>query len=273
MSPALSAVPLAFLISNGERPNSTHLASQLAEHFRLRVVEPVFVTTETLLDSDVVDQNAFRARHLRSATTGEVGCAIAHRNALSSFLETSDAWCLVFEDDARIEAVCYLRERSKVYASVFSQERPTLVNLNENAVPTRPARRPKDAPQLSVPPAPPYPATAYAINRAAAALFVSQQTPIRSQADWPRTVEKVWFYVDQHSSVTEDTDIASSIDAKGERSLVSIGTKLSVWSGTWFVLHRAAYGGLRNYWRWLILPRLAFHGDTLLARFSSILRH
>ena len=263
---------LAFLISDGSRPGSQALAQDLSEIFELQLVSPVYVTEREAQEKELLDASAFLAFHLRSPTLGEIGCALAHRQAQQRLAASEGNLAAIFEDDAQIEDSTHLSNRLTVYEHLCSRDLPTVINLNQNALPLRLGLSGSHPTGLSQALTPPYPATAYVINRTAAQLFVTSQTPIRSQADWPRTRMAVSYLVDRQSSVYEDLRLASSIDTHGTREVINATRKLRMWTGLWFWQFREYFPSLRHYWKWHPYARLVHHADSVVRRFWKVPR-
>jgi len=259
----------AFLISDGTRPGSSRLASALAEVFELHLIPPVFVTQSDIEDMGLVNKPAFLAYHLRLPTTGEVGCALAHRGAQERMIELNLHSAAVFEDDAQIRDTLDLANRLGTYESMCSQPTPTLVNINRNAIPKRLQTRAVSAVGVHEALTPPYPATAYVLNIGAARAFTSAQIPIRSQADWPRTSTKVRYFVDRLSPVSEDQTIDSRIDTAESRLAVPALRKASMWTGLWYRKHRYEFPTWHHFWSWHPRARIIHHADGILQRFAS----
>lgn len=255
----------AFLISDGTREGSHELAARLSSLFELELIAPVFISADQAFDSAVIERRSFIARHLRAPTLGEIGCALAQRSAQARLLELRLDSAAIFEDDARIEDIHQLARRIDTYESVCRRTDPVLINLNRDAIPRKIGRKTHSVSGLTQTFTPPYPATAYAINRSAAHAFVAAQTPISSQADWPRTPENVTFYVDRKSSVFEDQTIPSRIDDHGSRARIPWGIKARMWSGLWFLEHRNQFPTFSHYVNWLPKARLIYHCDRLFS--------
>jgi len=253
----------AFLISDGGRQGSSLLAEQLSTVFDLELIAPVFLSAHHTLDETIVDRKSFIAKHLRDPTLGEIGCALAHRAAQERVLELGLQSAAIFEDDASILDVGQLKKRMGIYEAACRGPKPILINLNREAIPRRIERRSRIASELAQAFTPPYPATAYALNLSAAQAFVTSQTPIRAQADWPRTRESIMFLVDRQSPVLEDRSLASRIDTHGDREQIPWSVKARMWSGLWFLEHRNEFPSFRHYVNWLPRARLTYHCDRL----------
>ncbi len=255
----------AFLISDATREGSQELSDCLSTVFDLDSVAPVHISRGESLDTKVVDRASFVAKHLREPTLGEIGCALAHRAAQTRLLKEGLELAAIFEDDARVLDPERLSRRLSVYEEVCSQPFPVVVNLNQDAIPRTFEWPPNTVHDLAQAVTPPYPATAYVVNRPAAAAFVTAQTPISSQADWPRTRNHVKFFVDRFSSVME-AKIPSSIELREHRGTIPWQTKTQVWSGLWYLKYRRQFPSFWHYVTWLPKARLAFHLDRMTAR-------
>jgi len=258
----------AYLISDGSRPGSWALARDLSEVFDTKLISPVFVSDRQVEDEGLIDARAFRAYHLRQPTLGEIGCALAHRQAQQHFVDSSLTTAAVFEDDARIGDTSILLSRTGIYEKLCSSEIPTLVNLNRDAIPTRLEQASSDNMNVSRALTPPYPATAYVLNRSAADAFISSQTPVRSQADWPRTQTAISYFVDRNSSVFEDRDITSSIDDQEIREQIPNHRKLRMWTGLWYWQFHKFFPSFHHYWNWHPRARILHHADAAVLKFG-----
>ena len=259
----------AFLISDGTRPGSRQLADDLANVFELHLISPVLVTQTDIEDMGLVNRSAFLAYHLRPPTTGEVGCALAHRGAQERMIELNLHIAAVFEDDAQIRDTRLLTNRLGIYETLCAQRTPTLVNINRYAIPKKLQNRAVFAVGVHEALTPPYPATAYVLNVDAARAFTSAQIPISSQADWPRTTTKVQYCVDRLSPVSEDKTIDSRIDTAESRQAVPALRKASMWTGLWYRKHRYEFPTWHHFWSWHPRARIIHHADGILQRLAS----
>lgn len=258
----------AFLISDGTRDGSKRLAHTLAEMFDLHIIPPVIVTHRDCEDPALVNKSSFLAYHLRLPTTGEVGCALAHRHAQERMIKLSIDTAAIFEDDAHIEDAQAFSQRICIYGALCSRDTPTLININQDALPRRLQGRSAAAAGVYRALTPPYPATAYVLNIHAARAFTSAQMPIRSQADWPRTATKVEYFADRLSMVTEDHRIDSRIDSAESRQGIPVQQKARMWTGLWYFLHRHEFPTWYDFWRWLPRARLIHHIDDTVTRLT-----
>lgn len=174
-----------------------------------------------------VDQAAARVLQRRELTKGEVGCALAQRNAWATLLASDSPYSLVFEDDARLTR----HPVDEDLLRVLSDEKPVVVlfdSYSDYTVVSRWARPLGDV-YRTIGSAPG--TWAYAINRAAAEVLLEGRAPVASVTDWPaRVAHKVAFHVTYPQRASVDEDVASSIDEsrlQGEKeSPESLATKL-----------------------------------------------
>jgi hypothetical protein len=150
----------------------------------------------------------------RKIQRGEVGCALAHRNAIHNFLNTDLKFGFIFEDDAEViddfdfDIIMKLLDSnlpiiiSLGWIPGFAIAKNLQVDINDQLI------------ELVTPPTCTF---AYAINRPAAILMVSAHERIIDLADWPIYVlNKVNFYATSTPWVTANHDPKLSII--GERS-------------------------------------------------------
>jgi len=162
----------------------------------------------------------------RKMQIGEVGCALAHRNALINFLSSGHRFGIVFEDDAEIIRNFNLDSIKRILDSDF----PVVIALGwipGFAIAKNPQDFFGEEPiELITPPTCTF---AYAINHSAAELLINGQKRIIDIADWPIYVlKKVKFYAVHSRSpwVTANHDPKLSII--GERSSATSKNQMSV---------------------------------------------
>lgn len=140
----------------------------------------------------------------RKIQMGEVGCALAHRNAIQNLLDSDQKFGFIFEDDAEIIAdfdfniVMKLLDTSLPiilalgWIPGFAVAKNQQVYLNDLPI------------ELVTSPTCTF---AYAINRAAAKLVIGAHERIIDFADWPiHTLNKVNFYATHTPWVTANHD-------------------------------------------------------------------
>ena len=146
----------------------------------------------------------FELLNQRAASIGEVGCALAHRLAMNSFLNSNHKFGIVFEDDAEVIAEFDF----DILSDFLDSDRPIIVALgwipgiavsknqeifvNEELI------------ELITPPTCTF---AYAINRSAAKIMIGSNKKIIDLADWPiYMLNKVSFYAPHLPWVTANHD-------------------------------------------------------------------
>ena len=208
---------LVQIISTEGNIRSKNLDSKLTEMGLRFAISPGVVPNEMDFQAGLI-HSASLSKLLcqRNMTLGEVGCAIAHKNAIANFLNSDHKFGIIFEDDAEIIADFDFDIMMKLLDSNI----PITIALGwipGFAI----AKYPSDL--LSEEPielmTSPTCAFAYAMNRSAAKLMINSQEKIIDLADWPvYTLNKVKFFsIHSHSPwVTANHDPKLSII--GERS-------------------------------------------------------
>ena len=161
---------------------------------------------------------------LRKMQIGEVGCALAHRNAIRNFLNSDQKFGFIFEDDAEVIAdfdfdliMKLLDSNLPIIIALgwipgFAIAKSPQVHLNDDLI------------ELVTSPTC---AFAYAINRPAAKFIVSTHERIIDFADWPiYMLNKVNFYTTNAPWVTANHD--PKFSTIGERSTPFSGSPMSV---------------------------------------------
>lgn len=202
-----------------------------------------------------VDQDVARILLRRNLTAGEIGCALAHREAYRQLLNSSADFALIFEDDARLERTLPVEEIRQHMES--PSPRVILLDWNPGWTITYSAVFPGSTSLYSTRFAP-IDARGYAVNRAAAKLLMQQESRINYVADWPAQVAgKIDFYVIYPRAVKADWTVPSTLEgsrqAQGQTQMEQKWRKVLRLAFTashlrW-LLHRRAYGGYGVYLR------------------------
>ena len=140
----------------------------------------------------------------RTGTIGEIGAALAHRVAMSSFLNSNHRFGLIFEDDVEVIA----EFNFDILADLLDSDGPVIIALgwhsgftiskNLQILPSEEVIELITAPNGSF---------AYAINRPAAKFIVDSHEKVIDTVDWPvYTLNKVKFYATRWPWVTTDDD-------------------------------------------------------------------
>ena len=227
MLPDLNSQFLVQIISTKGAIRSKNLESKLTElGLRFRI-SPGVVPNENDFQAGFL-HSAFLSNLLcqRNVSIGEVGCAVAHRNAINNFIKSDQRFGIIFEDDAEIIAdfnfdmIMELLDSNLPIIIVlgwipgFAVAKNPQVFLNEEPI------------ELITSPTCSF---AYAINRSAAKLMINNHKKIIDLADWPiHALNKIKFYsVRSHSPwVTANQDPKFSVI--GERSISSSKSPIGV---------------------------------------------
>ena len=227
MQSDLNSKFLVQVISTQDILRSKNLDSKLTELGLRFEISPGVVPNEFEFQAASL-HSAFLSRLFcqRNITIGEVGCALAHRNAISRFLNSNQEFGIVFEDDAEIIANFDFDKIMKLMDS----DLPIITVLGW--IPGYAIAK-DDHISLSKGPieliTSPTCAFAYALNRPAAKLIMDSQEKIIDLADWPIfMLNKVRFYaVDSCAPwVTANHDPKFSVI--GERSISSSKNQIKV---------------------------------------------
>lgn len=181
LEPELTKLGLKFQISPGVVPNEVE--------FQTGLLHSAFI---------------FKLLNQRAASIGEVGCALAHRVAMNTFLSSNHKFGIIFEDDAEI----ILEFDFDSLSDLLDSDRPIIVALGW--IPGIAVSKNsqifvgEDLIELTTPPTGTF---AYAINRSAAKLMIGGNKKIIDLADWPiYMLNKVYFYAPRWPWVTANHD-------------------------------------------------------------------
>jgi GR25 family glycosyltransferase involved in LPS biosynthesis len=198
------------IISTKNNIRSKGLESKLLEYglrFQISpgVVPNILNFQAGILHSPIIS----KLIHHRDLNIGEVGCALAHRLALTNFLNSGHEFGLIFEDDAEViaefdfEIIKEILDSDQPRIVVFAWN-PGFAIANDQQVLN--SRR---AIELITPP---LTAIAYAVNGPAAKVIVGSNKKINDVADWPiHALNKVTFFCTDYPWVTTNPDEKFSI--------------------------------------------------------------
>lgn len=218
---------LVQIISTKDNIRSKNLNSKLTEMGLRFAISSGVVPNEMDFRAGLI-HSAFLSKLFcqRNMSIGEVGCAVAHKNALTNFLDSNHEFGIIFEDDAEIIADFNF----DIMIKLLDSNIPITIALGwipGFAI----AKNPLDL--LSEEPielmTSPTCAFAYAINRSAAKLMINSQGKIIDLADWPiYTLNKVKFFsIHPHAPwVTANHD--PKFSTIGERSTPIPSNPMSV---------------------------------------------
>ncbi|QRZ08337.1 glycosyltransferase family 25 protein [Mycolicibacterium austroafricanum] len=226
---------------------------------------------------DRVDAKAARILLRREILSGEVGCALAHRNVYRMMVNQACPMAVVFEDDARlsrtleVDLIQDLLHASEPRVLLLSYK-PNTVVMRRQSLGHSHARGAYS--QVWVPPTT---TTAYALNLAAAELLLDDGRPISYVADWPvRPSPDIRFFVMNDPVASPDLHGVSTI---GDRSpdtiesprlrLKEANRRLLAISHVTWLRHRRLYGSYRAY---IMHEFIRFPAFAIAARKKPTLR-
>ena len=196
---------LVQIISSQEIFRSKNLESKLREiGLNFQISPGVILTDKEYKNGSFHSLFFSKLLCQRDLRIGEVGCALAHRNAITNFLNSDYKFGIVFEDDVEVIADFDFNAISKL----FDADMPMIValgwspgfaiaNSQQNLLIGDPI-------ELATSPTGTF---AYAINRSAAELMVGASKKIIDLADWPvYALNKVNFYATYSPWVTTNHD-------------------------------------------------------------------
>lgn len=227
MLPDLNSQFLVQIIGTKGAIRSKNLESKLTELGLTFKISPGVILNENDFQAGFL-HSAFLSNLLcqRNVSMGEVGCAVAHRNAINNFLKSNQRFGIIFEDDAEIIADFNF----DMIMELLDANLPIVIVLGwipGFAVAKNPQVFMYEEPiELATSPTC---AFAYAINRSAAKLMINHHKKIIDLTDWPiYTLNKIKFYsVRSHSPwVTANHD--SKFSLIGKRSISSSKSPIGV---------------------------------------------
>jgi hypothetical protein len=216
LSSDLNSQFLVQIISTDEIIRSENLEPELTKLGLKYQVSPGVVPSEVDFRTGILHSAfIFELLNQRAASIGEVGCALAHRLAMNSFLNSNHKFGIVFEDDAEVIAEFDF----DILSDLLDSDRPIIVALGwipGIAVSKNPEILVNE--ELIELITPPTCTFAYAINRSAAISMIGNNKKIIDLADWPiYMLSKVHFYAPHLPWVTANHDpIFSTIGVRSQ---------------------------------------------------------
>lgn len=218
---------LLVVIGSPERLRSSALRTLTSHLTRHIYVDPVLVTVGDRIARSVDDQQS-ELLYGRQLSDRELGCAIAHRNAISQAnqelsRDNTLEWALIVEDDAKLDLTTFKRIEAELIGAARSS--PSLVSFysvhefvasqgmcSVDATRTLKAYRYWFAG-----------AVCYAVNqRGLAEIHRFSAQPITCVADWPLHYSRLKFFKSVYTRVSE-VEGGSTI---GYRPRLGVGNRL-----------------------------------------------
>ena len=208
------------MIISGDKSRRDKLEKSLINKPEISFIVIPSVDATNLIDSDeIYYRRAFEYINKRSAVTGEIGCYLAHQECYKRIIANKWEWCLILEDNDRVDELNYkllISQLQAVMRDKYLKDLPTILHLVPNQGPIYVADR--DHIQgvfhcLSIPRR----TKAYFINQSAAALAIKEGLPIKDVADWPHWIREVNILISEENFFTVDQSMHSLIGKREAR--------------------------------------------------------
>lgn len=195
-----------------DKDNTERRNLVLSECKKIGITSPHF--TDAIMATRMPDEEVYaQAIPNTFLSKGEIGCALSHKKVYDAFLKTSQKSILVFEDDIVFSRQCTLEVLESLMEYVEQKSEPTVLVLQKSRWHNKKVWN-VDA-NISV-----YSSRnqfcthAYILNRSAAEVILSMQTPVRFEIDafkfyyWLADVE---LYCLNQDLVKQSMEIESGI--------------------------------------------------------------
>lgn len=219
----------------------------------------VFVDYKDEWWKDKFDTHAFRVEQGRLPTLGEIGCALAHREAYAFMVEMGFDWALILEDDAEINSPDRVMDVYHILRDEFGSSHPALVSLYWGGKPPSVGKElPWNAGSLVTYDRPVPGAVGYLLNEGAARELLTAQPRLKSQADWPLSGnEGVEFGLWWPSLVSHSNCRPSRVDANGERTRRRLFA-LQAWTWIWYIRNLRDFRSPMDYYQRMLRTRVIY---------------
>jgi GR25 family glycosyltransferase involved in LPS biosynthesis len=219
---------LLVIIGSPQRLRSIALQALALQITQRIYVEPVLIVASDRTPSNV-DEHRSELLYGRRLSDSELGCAMAHRNAISqAHLELSHnrtlEWALIVEDDANLDLTTFKRIETELfhaggapslvtfYSAKVSEGRPSMTFVDN----TKALKSRWHLAGIAV---------CYALNlRGLADIKIFSTRPISSVADWPLYYLRLKLFTSVYTRVSEVGE-SSTI---GYRPRLRVGKRLVV---------------------------------------------
>jgi len=228
VSPDIASQFLVQIISTKDIIRSKNLKSKLVDFGLKFQISPGLVPDEADFHAGLLHSTFLSSLICqRSLSVGEIGCALAHKNALNDLLISDYKFGFIFEDDAEIISEFKLEEVVKLLNSNL----PTIIMLGwipGHAI-AKGLHVPLNEEMIELITSPTC-GFAYAINRPAAKVIIGTNKKIIDLADWPiYTLNRIHYFAPQSPWVTANQDPQFSII--GQRSTSFPKSRVTVFLG------------------------------------------
>ena len=164
-----------------DKDNTERRKLVLAECKKIGIINPHF--TDAIMTTRMPDEEVYTQTIPDTfLSKGEVGCALSHKKVYEEFLKTNRKSILIFEDDIVFSKECTLEVLESLMEYVSKQTKPSVLVLQKSRWHNKKVWTVDD--NISI-----YSSRnqfcthAYMLNRSAAEIILSMQTPIRFEID------------------------------------------------------------------------------------------
>lgn len=214
-----NSLQIRTIIISGDKSRRDKLEKSLRNKPEISFIVIPAVDAAELLDSEeIYFRRAFEYINKRPAVTGEIGCYLAHQECYKCIITNNWDWCLILEDNARVDESSYkllISQLQAVTRDKYLKNQPTILHLVPDQGPIYVAEHERIQGVfqcLSIPRR----TKAYFINRIAAELAIKEGLPIKDVADWPHWIRAVNLLISEERFFTIDHSMKSLI---GERQI------------------------------------------------------
>ena len=174
-------IQLLYYTIISDKDNTERRKLVLAECKKIGIINPHF--TDAIMITRMPDEEVYTQTIPDTfLSKGEVGCALSHKKVYEEFLKTNRKSILIFEDDIVFSKECTLEVLESLMEYVSKQTKPSLLVLQKSRWHNKKVWTVDD--NISI-----YSSRnqfcthAYMLNRSAAEIILSMQTPIRFEID------------------------------------------------------------------------------------------
>ena len=245
-------------IKGSPRMECFNVNQEILNKLNPKVIDAVIVTSESL--SHLVSEKIIKFQELKYARKlllGEIGCAVAHRNAQLQVAQSSNGG-FILEEDARLTDCHAVSSFVEEFLNQYQGEKAVLTFFD-----FRPWHKIDHKFRNSVPwlksYGSPSSSLAYALTPAAAKELASANESSRYLADWPTS--SCMFFISMRNLVRhDDENNLSIIDPLGQRiPRSSVLRRLSIITGIFYFTHLEYFRDFRDFIEDIWMVRTKFY--------------
>jgi len=256
----------AFIIRSGRRDIGKLLdALARCEISSINFVPGVFIDDIRPTEKNLVDFSRAKLLLGREISTPEIGCALAHNEARRRASEVRD-FSLILEDDAVIPHPQKLRDLISTFADMYHLTSNVVVNLGIDLLWSLTLERDAGESRITTSMGASPLALAYFVTPHSSRKLLHANTPVQYLADWPAARVK-WLRLSKplvYHGEFSNQSLISPMHGKF-RASETVAFKLSRYLGVEYLVRRHDYGGFKDFFSNVWLPRVK---SLLTARFG-----